>query len=122
MTGELRSVRSIQIIGEMQFKMLRCPHVGETMRVAIISTYPPRACGIATFSRDLLQALRDADPSVTVGVVSIVRDRRSPPAAEVLHVIRQDVRADYTTASAAIDAWGADAVLIEHEYGIFGGE
>ena len=92
------------------------------MRVAIISTYPPRACGIATFSRDLLQALRDADPSVTVGVVPIVRDRRSPPAAEVLHVIRQDVRADYTTAAAAIDAWGADAVLIEHEYGIFGGE
>ena len=29
------------------------------MRVAIIATYPPRACGIAMFSHDLLQALRE---------------------------------------------------------------
>ena len=32
-------------------------------RVAVVSTYPPRACGIATFARDLHQALGDALPA-----------------------------------------------------------
>ena len=44
------------------------------MRVAIVSTYPPRACGIAVFSADLREALCQSDSSTTVDIVSIVRD------------------------------------------------
>src|SRR5690348_4941804 len=32
-----------------------------TMRVGVVSTYPPRPCGIGTFSRDLREALLGAD-------------------------------------------------------------
>ena len=92
------------------------------MRVTIVSTYPPRACGIGTFSRDLRSAMLEADPSVEVGLLSIVRDPHTANAPEVLSVIRQDLRADYVAAPALLIERGTDVVLIEHEYGIFGGE
>jgi len=93
-----------------------------TMRLAVISTYPPRPCGIGTFSRDLRSALLEADSSLEIDVLSIVRDHHSTTASEVLSVIRQDVRADYVAVPALLDGRGTDVVLIEHEYGIFGGE
>ena len=93
-----------------------------TMRVAIVSTYPPRPCGIGTFSRDLRSALLAADPALDIDVVSIVRDQHAAPEPEVLSVMRQDVRADYVAVPALLDGRGTDVVLIEHEYGIFGGE
>ena len=92
------------------------------MRMAIVSTYPPRPCGIGTFSRDLRSALIGADPSLRVDVVSIVRDQVSSTPPEVLSVIRQDVRSDYVSTPALLTGRGIDVVLIEHEYGIFGGE
>ena len=92
------------------------------MRVAIVSTYPPRPCGIGIFSRDLRSAMSDADPQSAVDVVSIVRDpyRRDEP--EVVAAIRQDVRSDYAAVARTLSSRGTDVVLIEHEYGIFGGE
>ena len=92
------------------------------MRITIVSTYPPRACGIGTFSRDLRSAMLLADPAVEVDVLAIVRDPHMPHAPEVWSVIRQDVRADYVAAPELLAARGTDVVLIEHEYGIFGGE
>ena len=91
------------------------------MRVTLVSTYPPRACGIGTFSRDLRSAMVAADPDVEVDVLAIVRDPHQPHLPEVLSVIRQDVRADYVAAPAVLVERGTDVVVIEHEYGIFGG-
>ena len=45
-----------------------------TVRVGVVSTYPPRACGIGTFSRDLREALLLADSVSAVDLVAIVRD------------------------------------------------
>ncbi|MET1005486.1 MAG: glycosyltransferase, partial [Propionibacteriaceae bacterium] len=92
------------------------------MRVAIVSTYPPRPCGIGMFSHDLRDAIGEADPSTAVDVVSIVRDpvRRDEP--EVVAAIRQDVRSDYAAVARTLTSRGTDVVLVEHEYGIFGGD
>jgi glycosyltransferase involved in cell wall biosynthesis len=92
------------------------------MRVAIVSTYPPRPCGIGIFSQDLRSAIRAADASTAVDVVSIVRDpiRRDEP--EVVAAIRQDVRSDYAAVARTLTSRGTDVVLVEHEYGIFGGD
>ena len=45
-----------------------------TMRVGVVSTYPPRPCGIGTFSRDLREALLGADGVSAVDLVAIVRE------------------------------------------------
>ena len=92
------------------------------MRVAIVSTYPPRPCGIGIFSRDLRSAMLDADASTAVDVVSIVRDPNRRDEPEVVAAIRQDVRSDYAAVARTLTSRGTDVVLVEHEYGIFGGE
>ena len=92
------------------------------MRLALVSTYQPRACGIAVFSGDLRQALLDVDSSLEVDVVSIVRGGPATHPPEVVTTIRQDLRSDYPAAAAELERRGTDVVLIEHEYGIFGGE
>jgi glycosyltransferase involved in cell wall biosynthesis len=92
------------------------------MRVAIVSTYQPRHCGIAVFSGDLRAALLEADSSLAVDIVSITRgdnSRSHPP--EVVATIRQEVASDYRAAAEELGRANVDAVLIEHEYGIFGG-
>jgi len=92
------------------------------MRVAVLSTYPPRPCGIGTFTHDLRTALLGAAPDTAVDVLALVRDEARPIGPEVAARVRQDVRSDYA-AAAGIPSWrGADVVIVEHEYGIFGGE
>lgn len=92
------------------------------MRVAVVTTYPPRPCGIGMFSHDLREALVEADPTVPIEIVSIVRDSKQAAAPEVVASIRQDVRSDYAAVAADLTSRGTDVVLIEHEYGIFGGD
>lgn len=91
------------------------------MRVAIVSTYPPRACGIGTFTADLRRALLDADPATEVEIVALSRDDLGQDAPEVVATIRQDVRGDYPATPRLLTSRGTDVVLVEHEYGIFGG-
>ena len=92
------------------------------MRVAIVSTYRPRPCGIAVFSSDLRAALLEADSSLTVEIVSIFRDDAASHPPEVTATIQQDVVPDYTAAAQQLEQTAVGVVLIEHEYGIFGGD
>ncbi len=98
------------------------------MKLSIVSTYPPRPCGIGTFSADLRSAIRQADPATQVDVVSIVADEPAGgvPAtsqpAEVTTRLRQHVLPDYAATADLLNSNGTDVVLIEHEFGIFGGE
>ena len=86
-------------------------------RLGIVSTYLPRRCGLATYTADLREALTNGlDPVV----VAIDRDGLTY-SDEVVAVIDQDRIASYVTAADDIAAAGVDVVLIQHEYGIFGG-
>jgi glycosyltransferase involved in cell wall biosynthesis len=91
------------------------------MRVAIVSTYPPRACGIGTFSRDLRDALLADDGVSVVELAAIVRDEGVEQEPEVVVRILQDQGGDYAAAARVLDRRGDDVVLLQHEYGIFGG-
>ena len=91
------------------------------MKVAIVSTYPPRACGLAVFSGDLRNAMLDADSSVEIDVVAMVRSSASDGSPHVVGTIRQGIAGDYAAAAADLNRRGVDVVLIEHEFGIFGG-
>ena len=91
------------------------------MRVAIVSTYPPRACGIGTFSRDLREALLGAGGVSSVDVAAIIRDADAEQAPEVVVSLLQDERGDYPAAARVLERRGDDVLVIQHEYGIFGG-
>ena len=102
----------------------RSPHAppGEhrRTRVVFVSTYPPRHCGIATFTHDMYEALEQAAPDLDFVVCAVDRDGVDY-GPEVGFVLRQDERGDYAKIAADIADAGTGVVVIEHEYGIYGG-
>jgi glycosyltransferase involved in cell wall biosynthesis len=92
---------------------------GTGLHLVVVSTYPPRRCGLASYTSDLSSALRRVVPHWQVDVCAIDRDGLAYPD-EIIR-IRQDEPRDYIRAADAIAGRGADLVLIQHEFGIFGG-
>lgn len=91
------------------------------MRTAILSTFPPRSCGLATFAADLREALLDAPGVDGVDVVAVTDGETHVYPPPVVTTIAADVRADYRRAARLLGRLGVDVVVIEHEFGIFGG-
>ncbi|MBX6748148.1 MAG: glycosyltransferase [Micromonosporaceae bacterium] len=92
---------------------------GTGLHLVVVSTFPPRRCGLASYTSDLSSALRRVVPHWQVDVCAIDRDGLAYPD-EIIR-IRQDEPRDYIRAADAIAGRGADLVLIQHEFGIFGG-
>jgi glycosyltransferase involved in cell wall biosynthesis len=90
------------------------------MRTAIVSTYPPRACGIGAFSADLRATLTGTG-TVVADLVAVVHEPSSPQRRGLLATIAQAVRGDYVRTARMLGRLDVDVVLLEHEYGIFGG-
>jgi glycosyltransferase involved in cell wall biosynthesis len=91
------------------------------VRAAIVSTYPPRACGIGAFAYDLRESLLGVDRVEAADVVAIVNDPSRPQGHDLVSVITQGVRGDYVRAARTIGRLDFDVALLQHEYGIFGG-
>jgi glycosyltransferase involved in cell wall biosynthesis len=89
-------------------------------RIAFVSTYPPRQCGIATFTHDLRTALAQAAPDIETLVCAVDNDGLDY-GGQADFVIGQHDAADYPAAAEHLAHAGVDAVVIQHEYGIFGG-
>jgi glycosyltransferase involved in cell wall biosynthesis len=89
-------------------------------RVVLISSYPPRRCGIATFSHDLGRALAH-EPGVDVKVIAI-----EPPGethaygANVIGRVCQDEPQSYIDAVKIAARAGADIISLQHEFGLWG--
>jgi glycosyltransferase involved in cell wall biosynthesis len=91
-------------------------------RISMIGNFPPRRCGISTFTADLRAALLTAHPGMQCAVIAMT----DPGASyrypiDVGYEIQQDIRSDYLAAAEHINATNPDIVSLQHEYGIFGG-
>lgn len=91
-------------------------------RIAMIGNHPPRRCGIATFTADMAQALRESFPDLTIDVWAVNDGRTYAYPPGIAGTIEQQDLASYRAAAREITASGADVVCIQHEFGIFGGE
>jgi glycosyltransferase involved in cell wall biosynthesis len=97
------------------------------MKIAYIGTYPPRECGIGTFTHNKFMSishLRNSNGENHEGMVIAVSDLETKYdyPQEVEFVIRQEQQGDYIEAAAFINRSGADICILEHEFGIFGGQ
>jgi glycosyltransferase involved in cell wall biosynthesis len=90
-------------------------------RVALIGNFPPRRCGIATFTSDSRDALALARPDVTVDVYAMDDGIDNGPLPADLNYIKQDDAAAYMNAADIINQSGAGIAWLQHEFGIFGG-
>ena len=94
------------------------------MKIAVVCTYPPRECGIATFSNNLVKTLLKlplANVDIFIAAIQAPKDAHTYPEI-VEFVVRQEHQRDYIEAAEYINFSGADICLIQHEYGIYGGE
>jgi len=93
------------------------------IKIAFLSTYPPRECGIATFTKSLINLFDSLYVKNQVKVVAIsdkVGAYKYSP--RVAFEINQFDRSSYIEAAEFINASKIEVVSIQHEYGIFGGK
>ncbi len=104
----------------------RVPGVAPTparpMRVALVGNYAPRKCGIATFTADIAEQLGRFQPETRIDVYALQDAADAPPDPRVDAEILRDVPASYAHAARRMNEDGVDAVWLQHEYGIFGGD
>lgn len=92
-------------------------------KIALIGNYLPRQCGIATFTTDLLTALKNEDKEADYWAVvmnDIPEGYDYPP--EVRFELNQRAVSDYRLAADFLNMNRVDVVCLQHEFGIFGGE
>jgi polysaccharide biosynthesis protein PslF len=92
-------------------------------RMLFLGSYPPRACGIATFTKDVVDSYDEhhGTKSEIIAIDEPAAVQRSY-APQVLTQLKQDDRLSYWEIANVINAHPSDALNIQHEYGLFGGE
>lgn len=94
---------------------------GAAIRIAFVSSHLPRRCGIATFSSDLMAAVKAADPHVICRVAAIDEPNQLRPYGDdVRWRIRQGEPDTYRVAAEAINESKVDIVNVQHEFGLYG--
>jgi len=91
-------------------------------RIAFVGNYPPRRCGLATFTQDLCESVASASPGSDCSIVA-VNDRREgynyPPC--VRFEIDEQIHDSYGLGGDFLNFQEANLLCIQHEFGIFGG-
>ncbi|MGB3739143.1 MAG: glycosyltransferase family 4 protein [Pontixanthobacter sp.] len=92
------------------------------LHIALIGNYPPQRCGLATFTADTRQALDQHESAPRVDTYILRDDDDCVYADDITHLMRRGDRSAYRKAARRIMASGADRVLVQHEFGIYGGD
>jgi len=97
----------------------------KTNILALLSTYPPRECGIATYTSDLLNALKSVytEPFIPKVIAlnpnEVTRYRYS---SDVIAQVAQNNKTQLIACARMINATvDIRAIHIQHEFGLFGG-
>jgi glycosyltransferase involved in cell wall biosynthesis len=102
---------------------LSTPTVASVKEVAYVSTFPPKKCGIATFTSDLVNSISQLKNLKAQKIISIDGGRLLETADESSgYKIGRDFVEDYVLMADFINHSSVNVVNIQHEFGIFGGE
>lgn len=87
-----------------------------------LSTFPPRRCGLATFTDDLVRSINLLGSMSEAKVIAVSNDGASYTYdGRVLWEIRQENMDSYIRAARLLNSNGKAVVSLQHEFGIFGG-
>ncbi|MFH1404139.1 MAG: glycosyltransferase family 4 protein [Candidatus Altiarchaeota archaeon] len=94
--------------------------------ILFMGTYPPRECGIATFTRYLSSAVHKSfSPTVKSKIAALNNDITTIynyPEEVIYQIDENDVEGYLETARKINETDAIEVVNIQHEFGIFGGE
>jgi len=97
------------------------------MKIICLGNYPPRQCGIATFTENLIKSILNAaeihaiHTEIDIIAMNDFGKSYAYPAI-VKNTIRAGEQSNYVQIADFINNSGADIFLLQHEYGIYGGE
>lgn len=91
-------------------------------KIAFVGNYLPRRCGIATFTYELYNAIKNQYPQIDSIVLAITDKNQNfdYPSEVRFEIIKQDI-STYQKAADFLNYNNVDVVSLQHEYGIFGG-
>ena len=92
------------------------------IKIIYLSTYIPQKCGIATFTKDVTTAINLLNPHALAEIMAVVKENEKIDFPwEVKYKIDYNNIESYERAAEYINNSCCDVILIEHEFGIFGG-
>ena len=95
----------------------------KTTRVIYVSSYIPRRCGIATYTKDLTNAVNLLNPHALAEIMATTRPKeRINYPWEVKYKIKQEELHTYLEAANYINQSGTDIISLQHEYGLYGSQ
>jgi glycosyltransferase involved in cell wall biosynthesis len=91
-------------------------------KISFLGNFPPRQCGIATFTRDIRQAVAEQRPHWSTPVLSVTDPGFRYAYPEVVRFeLPERNLASYQRAADFINLSHTDLLCIQHEFGIYGG-
>ncbi|MBI3273698.1 MAG: glycosyltransferase family 4 protein [Candidatus Colwellbacteria bacterium] len=95
----------------------------EPVNAIYVSSYIPRKCGIATFTKDLTNGINLLNARSLAEILVVVRpeEELEYPWEAKFKIFKDDL-STYLTAAEYVNQSNTDVVVLQHEFGLFGGE
>ena len=96
--------------------------ISEIAEILVITSYPPRECGIATYSQDLIKAINNKfSNSLSIRVCALESgDTNYTYPGEVKYILKTSLAAEYEILARKINQNNhIKLVLIQHEFGLY---
>jgi glycosyltransferase involved in cell wall biosynthesis len=90
--------------------------------ILFISTYPPRECGIATYTHDLIQAIEDKYRSnfdILICALETTNLKQSHPEDPSLRLVTDEIGSYAALTKLLYESNTIKLVVIQHEFGLF---
>jgi len=91
------------------------------LQVAFVSSYPPRHCGVGTFTRALEQVMTSLFLSQPTKIVAL-NDQPYRYGNRVIYTINDQDAKSFAKAAQHLNRSPVEVVNLHHEYGLYGGE
>ncbi|MGD0284246.1 MAG: glycosyltransferase [Candidatus Saccharimonadales bacterium] len=97
--------------------------MSNNLRLGLIGSFVPKKCGIATFGRDLLNGIKDNLPKIEIYIAAAESKNESYRYNEsVVAIMKTTNKQSYRLAAEKLNNANVDLVLLQHEFGLFGGK